>query len=409
MPGTDHPRLARRGAALVLLALLASPLAAEPTRIWLSSRIGVLHDENFFRSSTAVERKDLGSIGFTLDLFQQRPRTTYELQYVPSFEQEWQGSRYRADDQRLYLGVSHQLSPRSKLGLRERLLWSDIANSIQGDVEPIALVVAPRTRRFEHSLDVDLDHALSPHTGVVFGLEHQRYDYRTTRLFDTEAYGGSVGYAWHRERGSEMRAIARWLRHDPDLQAPTDITSVGVRYLEPVNRWQNLVLEAGGFSARGPITAGSDARSDRTGWYGDVIYGWSNGRFATSSVQLRRDVAPAPGVSVSTLADTAMLTTTISPLERLRLDFDAQGTRYSLLFGSRRVTDAFIGEVRARWLVRVDLALVAGWAHIYQQSNVPELDNLDYNRFYFGVSLPLYHRGPLQAPDGALPTPVVTN
>jgi hypothetical protein len=396
--------------ALVLLSLVSTvPAAAEPVRVLLQTRVGVVRDENFFRSSRVVESKDLGSVGFTLDLFQARPRTTTNLQYVPSFEQEWAEPHFKAQDHRFYLGVSHQLSQRTRLGVRERLLRSNLANGFSaGELTP--LVVAPRTHRFEHSLNVDLDHELSRRTGVVFGLEHQIYDYKTTKLFDTKAYGGSVGYAWRRERGFEMRAIARLLRHDPSNEDPTDIASVGFRFRQPVNRWQEMVFEAGGYDARGPAPAGGDrSRETRNGWYGSALYGWSNGRFAVSSAQLRRDVAPAPGVSVSTVADTAMLNTTLSPTERLRLDLGAQATRYEFLFGTRRVTDAFIGDVRGRWMMRPDVELVAGWSHIYQSSDVPELDNLDYDRFYFGVNFPLFRRGPAQAPDGALPSPIVTN
>jgi hypothetical protein len=401
-------RGARFGLAVVWALWVAAPGAAEPVRVVLSSRVGVVRDENFFRSSTQVQSKDLGAVGFTLDVFQTRPRTTFDLQYVPSFQQEWDQPHFKAQDHQVYLGVTHAVSERSKLGIRERLVRSNVANAV-GVGEPAALVLASRTRRFEHSLQVDLDHALSPHTGVVFGLEHQIFNYETNKLFDTTAYGGSVGYAWRREKGFEMRAIARLLRHDPSNQDPTDVASLGLRYRQPVNQWQEMIFEAGGYSAKGPRSTGAGGgKETQSGWYGGASYGWS-GRYEVSSVALRRDVAPAPGVSVSTIADSAMINTTLTPIQRLKVDLGVQGTRYNFLFGGRRVTDALISDLRMRWQLRIDLELVAGLSHIYQKSDVPELDNLDYNRFYFGINFPLYRRGPARPPDGAMPMPIVTN
>jgi hypothetical protein len=105
------------------------------------------------------------------------------------------------------------------------------------------------------------------------------------------------------------------------------------------------------------------------------------------------------------VADIAQLTTTLTLRQDLRLDLTGQGTRHRLIFESEQVTDTVLANARLRWELREGLELVAGFGRIHQSSDIPELDDLDYNRYFLGTSFPLYRRGRAQASPGLLPEP----
>ena len=391
-------------ALVVAAAASAAPAEAEPLNVSLSGTTGVYRDENFFRNSVNVEEKDLGGLGLTLRLGQDRQRTVWDLQYVPSFQREFDSPHFTAEDHRLELSVASSISERTRFRVNERLLRSDVQTDLLSGGTTSAFLVIPRTERFEHALNLTLARDLGRRNGLELGLIHERYEYESARLFDGESYGGSAAYAWRREDGTRFETLGRVLRHEPAHSAATDIASVGIRYSKPLDRWHGLIFDLGGFQARGPEVPDGDDET-QNGWYGGIAYSWGTGRRATSRVQLRRDVAPAPGVGFSTVADIAQLTTTLSLRQDLRLDLTGQGTRHRLIFESEQVTDTVLANARLRWELREGFELVAGIGRIHQRSDIPELDDLDYNRYFLGTSFPLYRRGRTQASPGLLPEP----
>ena len=385
------------------LAAGIAPAFAEPVNVSLSATTGVFRDENFFRNSVNVEEKDLGGLGLTLRIGQERPRLTYDLQYVPSFQREFDSPHFTAEDHRLELAGVGLLSERTRLRVSERLVRSDVETDL---LSSNAVLVVPRTERFEHSLDVTLAHELGRRNELELGVVHQIYEYETVQLFDGTAYGASLGYAWRREDDTRLQLLGRAFRHEPDGRDGTDVVTAGARYRKPLDRWHELTFDAGAFQARAhdpdPGRDGSE-----NGWYGGVAYSWSPGRRAVSSVQLRRDVSPAPGVGFSTVADLAQITSTLTLRERVRLDLSGQGARHRFLFESEQVTESVLADARLRWELRNGIELSGGIGWIHQRSDIPELDDLDYNRYFVGTSFPIYRRGRVTSP-GVLPGPTPT-
>lgn len=381
-------------------------LAAEPLEFSLSGRTGFQRNENFFRNALNVEEKDLGGLGLTFKLGQQRPRMDFQVEYVPSFAREFDSPHYTAEDHRLSASLDRRFSERTRLSIDERLLRSDVETDLQTSPTSGAFLVVPRTDRFEHGLQVLLDRDLGRRNGLQLGLIHELYEYETDRLFDGEVYGGSAGYSWHREDGGRFEAIGRVLRHEQSDRDDTDIGSLGLRYRRPVDRWHEFVVDAGAFQARGPedpALRGND--ETRNGWYGGATYSWTTPRLATSSVSLRRDVVPAPGIGFSTIADVAYLLTTFNLGSDVRLDLTGQGARHRRIFAQEEVTESLIGTSRLRWEVRPGFELMAGYGRVHQRSDSPALDDLDYNRYMIGTSFLLYRRGPAPARPGTPQVP----
>jgi hypothetical protein len=382
----------------------AAPALAAPLDVSLSATAGVLRDENFFRNSENVEEKDLGSIGLNLRLGQQRPRADFDLRYTPSFQRELDSPHFTAEDHRLELAVSGAPSERTRLRFNERLLRSDVQTDLISASAGETFLVVPRTERFEHAAHLGLARDVGRRSALDLGLFHERYEYEAAQLFDGTVFGGSLAYGWRQEDGGRFDLLGRVLRHDGDSRDATDIASLGVRYRKTLDRWHELIFDLGGFRASGEDLG---AREDQTedGWYGGVTYSWSTGRRATSRALLRRDVAPAPGVGFSTVADTAQLATTLTLREPVRLDLIGQGTRYRAIFESEQTTDTVLLDARLRWEVRPAFELVAGVGRVHQRSDSPALDDLDYNRFFVGTSVPIYRRGRASTEPAALPSP----
>jgi len=128
----EHKPLRWRAMAACLAGAVAAatPGVAEPVNVSISATTGVHRDENFFRNSVNVEEKDLGSIGLTLRIGQERPRLVYDLQYVPSFQREFDSPHFTAEDHRLEFAASHAASERTRLRLNERLLRSDVQTDV---------------------------------------------------------------------------------------------------------------------------------------------------------------------------------------------------------------------------------------------------------------------------------------
>lgn len=401
----DRKRLGRRAMAACLAGAVAvaTPAVADPVNVSISATTGVHRDENFFRNSVNVEEKDLGSVGLTFRIGQERPRLVYDLQYVPSFQREFDSPHFTAEDHRLEFAASGSVSERTRLRLNERLIRSDVQTDLLSASSSNAFLIVPRTERFEHALHLGLARDIGRRNGIEVGLFHELFEYETTQLFDGTVFGGSLAYSWRQEDASRFDVLGRLLRHESDANDATDIGSVGISYRKTLDRWHDLVFDLGGFQARGSEPGGADETEE--GWYGGVAYSWGTGRWATSRAALRRDVAPAPGVGFSTVADLAQLTTTLTLRERVRLDLIGQGTRYRALFESEQETDTVLAGARLRWEVRPAFELIAGIGRIHQRSDVPHLDDLDYNQYHVGTSIPLYRRGRASAAPGPLPAP----
>lgn len=371
------------------------PLAAEPLEFSISARTGVHRNENFFRNALNVEEKDLGGLGFTFKVGQQRPRTDFDVAYMPAFQREFDSPHYTAEDHRLSASLTHRFSERTRLDVDERLLRSDVETDLQTSGTTGSFLVVPRTDRFEHGLLVRLDRDLGRRNGLELGLIHELYEYETTRLFDGQVFGGLAGYSWRREDGGRLEALGRVLRHEQSDRDDTDIASLGLRYRRPVDRWHEFIVDAGAFQARGPedsTVRGND--ETRNGWYGGATYSWTTPRLATSTVSLRRDVVPAPGIGFSTEADVGSLLTTLNLGSDVRLDLIGQGARHRRLFVEEEVTESLMGTARLRWEVRPGFELMAGYGRVHQTSDSPALDDLDYSRYMIGSSFLLYRRGP---------------
>jgi hypothetical protein len=388
-------RLGLLGVLAAGAATAPCPLAAEPLEFSISARTGVHRNENFFRNALNVEEKDLGGLGLTFKIGQQRPRTDFEVEYVPSFQREFDSPHYTAEDHRLSASLTRRLSDRTRLDVDERLLRSDVETDLQTSGTTGSFLVVPRTERFEHGLLVRLDRDLGHRNGLELGLIHELYEYEATRLSDGQVYGALAGYSWRRQDGGRLEAIGRVLRHEQSDRDDTDIGSLGLRYRRPVDRWHEFIVDAGAFQARGPenpTLRGND--ETRNGWYGGATYSWTTPRLATSSVSLRRDVVPAPGIGFSTIADLGHLITTFNLGSDVRMDLSGQGARHRRIFAEEEVTESLIGTARLRWEVRPGFELMAGYGRVHQRSDSPALDNLDYNRYMIGSSFLLYRRGP---------------
>jgi hypothetical protein len=371
----------------------------------ISATAGVVRDENFFRNSVNVEEKDLGSLGLTFKVGQERPRLVYDLQYLPSFQREFDSPNFTAEDHRLEFAAAGTLSERTRLRVEERLLRSDVQTDLLSTPVSGSFLVVPRTERFEHAFHLGLAHDIGRRNGLEVGVFHELFEYETTRLFDGTVVGGSLAYSWRQEDATRFDVLGRVLRHDSDSRDATDIASLGVRYRRPLDRWHELIFDLGAFRAQGDDFATADSDDSEDGWYGGVTYSWGTGRRATSRAQLRRDVAPAPGVGFSTVADTAQLATTLTLRERVRLDLAGQGTRYRAIFEDEQTTETLLADARLRWEIRPALELIAGIGRVHQTSDAPELDDLDYSRYFVGTSVPLYRRGRATAAPGLVPVP----
>lgn len=387
-------------------AVAPCPLSAEPLQFSISARTGVHRNENFFRNALNVEEKDLGGLGLTFKVGQQRPRTDFQIEYVPSFQREFDSPHYTAEDHRLSATLKRRLSDRTRLELDERLLRSDVESDLQAGVTTGAFLVVPRTERFEHGLLLRLERDLGRRRGLELGIIHELYEYEATRLSDGQVFGALGGYSWRKQDESRLQALARVLRHEQSGRDDTDIGSLGLRYLRPVDRWHEFIFDVGAFQARGPEDPTVRNNDEtRNGWYGGATYSWTTPRLATSSVSLRRDVVPAPGIGFSTVADMGHLITTLNLGSAVRLDLAGLGARYRRIFLEEEVTESLTGTARLRWEVRPGFELMAGYGRVHQRSDSPALDDLDYNRYMIGSSFLLYRRGPGPERPGTAPMP----
>ena len=384
----------------VFLLSVALPAVGAETLFSLRGNAGVLNDENFFQNAVNVEERTMGSVGLELGVDQRRPRSTFVLRFVPSFSRELDDSRIHAERLRLEVGYNGELSPRTRWSASARGARSDNQDIIEVDPAETLILTRSTDYRF-HQQRLGLERDVSARAGLEFGVEHSAGEYEAATLSDISVLGASVGTYLRRDETRIVRAVARTRRFEVSSGRDTDVHSLSVAVERPWGRKRGLVLELGGFEVRGPARiagGGIGPQTSENGWHGRAVYRES-ARLLHYNVTLRREVAPGVGFGHATVAETVSLAVSTAGDRLVRFDFLGAFSRHEFLFGRDRATDNRLGTVRMHWRVAPEARLVLGYSRVRQDSDVPELDDLDFSRYSIGTTFPIFRSGPRTGPS----------
>ncbi len=414
-PAAARKRAGRALALSLLVAFAALPVAAAPAgefRLFLEGEAGVRNEGDYGQGggqgvAQGFQDQAVGRAGLNLQLSYRRQRLDLALGYSPSYERGFSDpQRLSGLTHRLDFGLNADLSRRLKLSARERLFYSptlDLYVPTQAET-----TVAPRQGdQLVHSLDVDLESAVSSRVAIRAGVSQGMWKYQGSALADSRQVLARLGASFALARGQSVDVGGDAGRYDYGDRGEADVLTLGLAWATEVGKSSHLRLEGGAYSVDSTVrVAGASgepvfAASQDQGWRGNAQFSQDRRRFRWA-VGLAHDVSPGVGLGRAAQADNVFLGISTSAVGRqLTLGLDANGSRQreiveapGLGTGPDSVlTDYVAGTAHASWSFGPLLRLEGGYSRVWQRSQVVTFPDLSYGRYYLNLAVRLYQTG----------------
>lgn len=424
---------ALRGAALVVIlaVLLPREVTAGEFRFLLEGEAGMRDDGNYrdLNGDGAVASPQEDSRargGLNLQLSYALERLNLALSYAPAYERSLDDSNISGTTHRLDFGLVGDLSRRSRLNVRERLLETpdlDVYAPTPEITAPETMTVTRRGNQLSHTLDITLDHDFSRRTSMFLGATHSLRKFEAESLVDSEDLGARIGAGFELSRGQRIEAAVGVGQYDYKERGDADIRTLGVAWASDFGRSSHLRLEAGAFSAdsteRGFLRVFPDpegpaevrevvVRDSSEGFRGNLQFSQER-RFLRWAFGLGHDVSPGSGLGRAVEADNAFLGLSFPAGRHLELGLDGSASRQNDLSDDTTVaveptggevagragelTEFAVGTVRAAWSFAQAFRLEGGYSRVWQRSQVAAYGDLDYARYFLNLAFRIWSSG----------------
>jgi hypothetical protein len=295
------------------------------------------------------------------------------------------------------------LTRRLKLSVREQLFSSptrDLYVPSQADTN-----VAPRQGdQLVHSLNVQLDDAVSRRVSLRAGVSQGVREYRGSGLANSRELLGRLGASFELDRGRQVEVAADAGRYDYGDRGDASVRTFGVAWATGLGKSSRLRLEGGAFAVNStrrltPPLAGEPAFASSAdhGWRGGLQFARDQ-RLFHWALGLSHDVSPGAGLGRAAKADSAFLgISTTSVGRRLTLALDANGSRQrdvsSQLGTAGALTEYAAGTASASWSFGPAIRVLGGYSRIWQRSRVEPFPNLSYGRYFLNLAFRIFSTG----------------
>lgn len=418
------------GAALgaVLAVLLPGEGMAGEFRFLLEGEAGMRDDGDYRDLSGDValgngQEDSRARGGLNLQLSYALERLNLALDYSPSYERSLDGSETSGTTHRLDFGLIADLTRRSRLNVRERLLETPDLDVYAPSSAPETMTVTRRGDQLSHTFDVTLDHDFSRRTSLFLGATHSLRKFEAESLVDSEDLGARIGAGFETARGQRIEAAAGVGQYDYKERGDADIRTLGVSWASDFGRSSHLRLEAGAFAVdsteRGSLLVFADpegppvvrevvVRDSSEGFRGNLQFSQER-RFLRWAFGLGRDVSPGSGLGRAVEADNAFLGLSFPVGRRLELGLDGSASRQNDLSedptvtveptaGERdrregELTEFAVGTARASWTFAQAFRLEGGYSRVWQRSQVAAYGDLNYARYFLNLAFRIWSSG----------------
>jgi hypothetical protein len=403
------------------LFLLAPPARAGQLAVDLEADTGFRNDGNLTErtpaASPAVPARPQSFLrgGFNLNLSYLERRWQLAMTYSPYYEAGFgsgdQSGGRNGDTsgltQRLDLGLTGTLTPRSTFHLSERLLSSPILDLFTPTLADT--VVTPRTgRQTSQDADAEVAWTVDRRTSVFVGANQFIRSFADPQLIDSRGVGGTTGlrFAVGPETGAELKLGGA--EYDFGLGRKADVALATTSYAHLFARGSALRVEVGGFAVSA-VSAGAAAAQRSLRSHGlettfDVSRQRQRFRYAAS---FRHGIAPGVGIGRPVVLDDLVLgistvgrqlTVGLSGSAARSQDFEnavnaGDMTGAQVASPGRRLVDFVAGTLDVSWSFSDGGRLHGGYSHIWQSSRVAGFDTLSYNRYFLGMALAIFRTG----------------
>ena len=427
--GRVNERVSRLAALLVLVAAAAIPARAGEFRLFLEGEAGVRNDGDYSQGSQGsqgdrlVQTRDqaVGRAGLNLQLSYHRERLDLAMGYSPSYERGFDHPEQLSGlTHRLDFGLVGDLSRRLKLSVREQLFSSptrDLYAPTQADTN-VANVAPRQGDQLVHSLNVQLDDAVTRRVSIRAGVSQGMRMYRDSGLADSRELLGRLGASVELDRGRQAEVAADAGRYDYGALGEASVRTFGVAWATGLGKSSRLRLEAGGYSVDStrrarplpgqPGEPALESSSDQ-GWRGGLQFARDQ-RLFHWALGLSHDVSPGAGLGRAAKADNAFLgISTTSIGRRLTLALDVNGSRQRDVssqlaavgtIGTNHqlgtdgvLTEYAAGTASASWSFWQGFRAVGGYSRVWQRSRVEPFPNLSYGRYFLNLAFRIFNTG----------------
>jgi hypothetical protein len=417
------------GAALgvVLALLLPGEGRAGEFRFLLEGEAG-MRDDGDYRDlngdgALASPQEDSRARGgLNLQLSYALERLNLALSYAPAYERSLDHDQGNKDqDNREISGTTHRLdfgligdlTRRSRLNVRERLLETPDLDVYTPSSAPETTAVTRRGDQLSHTFDVTLDHDFSRRTSLFLGATHSLRKFEAESLVDSEDLGARIGAGFELARGQRIEASAGVGQYDYKERGDAGVLTLGVAWVSDFGRSSHLRLEAGAFAVdsteRGSVLVFPDpeeppvvrevvVRDSSEGFRGNLQFSQER-RFLRWAFGFSQDVSPGSGLGHAVEADNAFLGLSFPVGRRLDLGLDASASRQNGLsgdanrLGENELTEFAAGTARAAWTFAQAFRLEGGYSRVWQRSQVAAYGDLNYARYFLNLAFRIWSSG----------------
>src|SRR5436853_695150 len=136
---------------------------------------------------------------------------------------------------RLDFGLIADLTRRLKLSARERLFSSPTLD-LYVPAQAETTIATRQGDQLVHSLDVDLENAVSPRVSIRAGVSQGIREYRGSNLADSREFLGRLGASFALDRGRSFEIAADAGRYDYGDRGEADVRTVGLAWATDLGR-----------------------------------------------------------------------------------------------------------------------------------------------------------------------------
>jgi hypothetical protein len=392
-------------------------------RVLLEGEAGMFSDGDYrgLDEDQAALRKDEDSrarAGLGLQLSYALERLNLAMVYAPAYERSLDNSDVSGITHRLDFGLAGDLSRRTRLDVRERLLRTPDLDLYAPATAPDTTTVTRQGAQLSHAFDVALDHELSRHASLTFGASHSLRRFEEEDLIDSEALGARVGAGFEFARAQRLEVNAGLGRYDYKERGDAGVETFGVAWSTDFWRSSHIRLEAGAFSVDStenirsitvpdpegePVVSETVVEDSAEGFRGGLQLSQER-QFLRWALGLSHDVSPGAGLGRAVEADNAFVGLSFPIGRRLVLGLDGNGSRQRDLSSRDRLTgleesendsltEFAAGTARASWSFAQAFRIEGGYSRVWQRSRVAAFGDLNYARYFLNLAFRLYQTG----------------